>query len=167
MRRVLGGVLLLGVVLVQVTWAPRLEVAGAFPNLALIAVIGITWTIGVRSGLAWACVAGLLLDLTAAGPLGPHALALLAAAYASGFLARNFQGGGPVYPALAAGVGTVLYSLVLVGGNHALRVPLPPLATTIQLIVAASAYNVLLMPVGMVMLRGLQSPGRRIRAETT
>ena len=69
---------MVAVVLVQVTWAPRLEVAGAYPNLALLAVVAITWTTGVRAGLAWACVAGVLLDLTSAGPLGPHALALLA-----------------------------------------------------------------------------------------
>jgi rod shape-determining protein MreD len=156
----------LAALLVQVTWAPRLEVAGAFPNLALIAVIGITWTQGARAGLAWACIAGLLLDLTAAGALGPHALALLAAAYASGFWARNFQGGGPVYPALAAAAGTVFYSLILVGADVTLSLPVPPMAITIQLILAASAYNALLMPLGLFTLRRLQSPGSGRRAET-
>src|ERR1700674_990114 len=69
---------LLALVLVQVTWAPRITIAGAFPNLALVVVIAITWTAGVRQGMAWACLAGLMLDLTADGPLGPHAAALLA-----------------------------------------------------------------------------------------
>ena len=80
MKRLAIATLLLATVLVQVTWAPRLTVAGVFPNLALVAVIAITWTAGPRKGMAWACVAGLLLDLTAPGPLGPHAVALLAGA---------------------------------------------------------------------------------------
>jgi rod shape-determining protein MreD len=165
MKRAIGAVLLLAAVLVQVTWAPRLEVAGAFPNLALIAVIGTTWTFGARAGLAWACFAGLLLDLTAAGPLGPHAIALLAAAYTTGFWARNFQGGGPVYPALAAVAGTALYSLILVGADDALGLPVPPPAAIVQLILAASGYNALLMPVGLVVLRRLRSPGVGGRVE--
>ena len=39
MKRLAIAALLLATVLVQVTWAPRITVAGAFPNLALIAVI--------------------------------------------------------------------------------------------------------------------------------
>ncbi len=165
MKRAFGSLLLLAAVLVQVTWALRLEVAGAFPNLALIAVIGITWTLGARAGLAWACVAGLLLDLTAAGPLGPHAVALLLVAYTTGYWARNFEGGGPLYPALAAAAGTALYSLVLVAADGALGRPMPPLATAVQLIVAASAYNALLTPVGLAMLWRLHRPSA-IRSET-
>jgi rod shape-determining protein MreD len=161
LKKALGVLLLLAAVLVQVTWAPRLEVAGAFPNLALIAVIGITWTAGARAGLAWACVAGLLLDLTSAGPLGPHALALLAGAYATGFWARNFQGGGPVYPALAAAAGTALYSLILVGTDNALGLSGPSPAIIAQLILAASAYNALLAPVALFMLRRLQPTDSR------
>jgi rod shape-determining protein MreD len=163
-RLALGGLVLLATVLVQVTWAPRLEVAGAFPNLTLIAVIGITWTLGARAGLAWACVAGLLLDLTATGPLGPHAVALLLVAYATGYWARNFEGGGPLYPALAAAAGTALYSLVLAAADGALGLPLPPLATAVQLMVAASAYNALLTPAGLAILWRLHSPSA-IRAE--
>ena len=44
MKRLIGGLLMLACVLVQVTWASRIEVAGAFPNLVLLAVIALTWT---------------------------------------------------------------------------------------------------------------------------
>ncbi|MGA8923261.1 MAG: rod shape-determining protein MreD, partial [Candidatus Dormiibacterota bacterium] len=89
MKRALGAALMLAAALVQVTWAPRLEIVGAFPNLVLLAVVGVTWTWGVRAGMAWACVGGVLLDLTAAGPIGPHALGLLTGAYLTGFWTRN------------------------------------------------------------------------------
>ena len=137
---------MLAAVLVQVTWASRLEVAGAFPNVALLAVIAITWMAGARTGLIWACVGGLMLDLTAPGPLGPHALALLAGAYVTGFWTRNLDRESPVHPAMAAAVSTALYSLILVAADQALGLPVPTMRLALQLTVAASAYNALVMP---------------------
>ncbi|TAN31883.1 rod shape-determining protein MreD [bacterium] len=158
MRRLLGAGLLVAAVLVQVTWAPRLEVAGAFPNLALLAVIGVTWTTGVRAGLLWACVAGVLLDLTAPGPLGPHALALLAGAYLTGFWTRNLDRESPVHPALSAALSTALYSFILIGVDDTLGLPVPPLGVALQLAIAASVYNALLMPAALLLIRRLQAP---------
>jgi rod shape-determining protein MreD len=156
MKRLAGGLLMLACVLVQVTWGSRIEVAGAFPNLVLLAVIALTWTAGVRLGLEWACVGGLLLDLTAPGPLGPHALALLAGAYVTGFWARNLIRDSPIHPALAAALSTVLYSLILVGADDLLGLPVPPMRLAVQLTVAASVYNALLMPPAVALLRRLQ-----------
>jgi rod shape-determining protein MreD len=143
---------MLAAVLVQVTWASRIEVAGAFPNVALLAVIAITWTAGARTGLIWACVGGLMLDLTAPGPLGPHALALLAGAYVTGFWTRNLDRDTPVHPAMAAAVSTVLYSLILIAADQALGLPVPPMRLALQLTLAASAYNALLMPLVLLPL---------------
>jgi rod shape-determining protein MreD len=157
MKRLIGGLLMLAAALVQVTWASRVEVAGAFPNLVLLAVIALTWTAGVRNGLVWACVGGLLLDLTAPGPLGPHALALLAGAYVSGFWARNLDRENPVHPAVAAAASTVLYSMILVGADDLLGLPVPPMRLAIQLTVAASVYNALLMPLAVTLIRRLHA----------
>jgi rod shape-determining protein MreD len=157
MRRLFGGLLMLSAVLVQVTWASRIEVAGAFPNLVLVAVIALTWTAGVRAALVWACVGGVLLDLTAPGPLGPHALALLAGAYVSGFWARNLTRDSPIHPAMAAALSTILYSLIVVGADGWLGLPVPSTRLAIQLTVAASIYNALLMPPAMALLRRMQA----------
>ena len=153
MKAVAGTLLLVGAALVQVTWASQLEIAGAFANPVLIAVIGLTWTQGVRSGMVWACVGGILLDLDAPGPLGPHALALLVGAYATGFWARNLDRESVLHPAAAVVVSTVLYSLVLIGADDALGLPIPPLRTAAQLIIAASLYNAVLMPPALLALR--------------
>ena len=153
MRVMAGLLLLVAAALVQVTWASQLEIAGVFANLVLIAVVGLTWTQGVRAGLLWACAGGLLLDLNAPGPLGPHSLALLVGAYATGFWARNLDRESPLYPAAAVVVSTILYSLVLLGADDALGLPLPPLGTALQLIVAASLYNAALMPPALMALR--------------
>jgi rod shape-determining protein MreD len=153
--------LLLGTVLVQVTWAPRITVAGAFPNLALVTVIAIAWTAGVRQGMAWACVAGLMLDLTADGPLGPHAVALLAGAYLTGFWARNLDRESLLHPVIAAAASTAVYSAVLVLADEVLGLPVPPLGVAMQLVVAASVYNAALMPIALGVVRKLHSPVTR------
>lgn len=146
-------VLMLAAALVQVTWASQLEIAGVFPNLVLIAVIGLAWTQGVRAGLLWACAGGILLDLNAPGPLGPHAIALLAGVYTTGFWARNLDRESPLHPAGAVALSTVLYSLLLVGVDDALGLPIPPLGTAAQLTIAASLYNAALMPLALLALR--------------
>ena len=153
MKVVAGLALMLAAALVQVTWASKLEIAGAFPNIVLIAVVGLTWTQGVRSGLLWACAGGVLLDLNAPGPLGPHALALLAGAYVTGFWARNLDRDSPLHPAGAAALSTILYSLVLVGTDDAIGLPIPPFRTALALTIAAAAYNAALMPLALVALR--------------
>jgi len=158
--------LMLATVLVQVTWAPRITVAGVFPNLALVVVIAVTWTSGVRPGLALACVAGLMLDLAAPGPLGPHALALLAGAYVTGFWWRNLERGSVLHPVLAVGVSTALYSLILIGADDTLGLPVPPMGIAVQLVVAACVYNAVLMPLVLGVVRKLHAPLTR-RIEPT
>ena len=140
--------------MVQVTWAPALSVNGAFPNLVLVVVTVITWTRGQRAGLLWACAGGLLLDLTAPGPLGPHALALLAGAYVTGFWVRNVDPYGPVHPVIATAVSTAIYSAVLVGADDLLNLPVPAPAIVLRLAVAAAVYNsVLVLPIILVATR--------------
>src|SRR5260370_18765229 len=121
MKVMAGLLLMVAAALVEVTWAVELEIAGAFAKRVLIAVVGLTWTQGIRAGLLWACVGGILLDLNAPGPLGPHSLALLVGAYATGFWARNFDRESPFHPAAAAVVSTILYALVLIGADDAHR----------------------------------------------
>jgi rod shape-determining protein MreD len=147
--------LMFAAALVQVTWAPHLQVYGAFPNLVLAAVVCITWLGGPRAGLLWACVGGLLLDLTAPGPLGPHALALVVGAYAVGFWVRNVRHASLVQPALAATAASALYSLILIGTDDTLGLPVPPLGLVLQLATAACVYNAALVTLALVPLRRL------------
>jgi rod shape-determining protein MreD len=157
-RRLAIAAVLLATVLVQVTWAPHLTIAGAFPNLALVVVIAISWTSGVRSGMAWACVAGLLLDLTAPGPIGPHAVALLVGAYLTGFWTRNLDRESGVHPVIAAAVTTAIYSLVLVAVDEMLGLPVPPFGVAVQLVIASSIYNAAVMPLVLWVVRRVQAP---------
>lgn len=140
-----GGAAMLVTALVQVTWAPKLSLAGAFPNLVLVAVVAIAWTRGQRAALVWACAGGLLLDLTAPGPLGPHALALLVVAYLTGFWLRNLDGSHVVHAVIATAVGTLAYSAVLIGADDLLDLPLPPWNVAAEIALAAAVYNAILV----------------------
>jgi rod shape-determining protein MreD len=156
-RRIATLGLLLALALVQVTWAPRLSIAGAFPNLVLLAILGITWMQGVRAGLVWACVGGVLLDLFASGPIGPHALALLTAGYATSLWASNFERPNAVLAALTAGVGTVAYSVTLVLTDGLLGMPAMDAAVVARLTLAAAIYNAVLAPFAIEVIRRLRA----------
>jgi rod shape-determining protein MreD len=155
-RVVAAGALITLAALIQVTWAPAVTVAGAFPNLVLLVVIGATWLGGVRAGMTWACAGGVVLDLTAPGPLGPHALALLVGAYVAGFWIRNLERESFIQPALAAACATVIYCLALLVADDRLGLPMPSPASALGLIGAATAYNTLTMPLAMLALRRLR-----------
>lgn len=160
MRRIAGAALIAAAALAQATWAPHLEVGGAFPNLVLLGAVAVTWTVGARSGMVWACAGGVLLDLTGSGPIGPHALALLAGVYVIGFWTRSMERPNGVYVALTAAVSTVLYSavLVLAGGLLGFSVPRPE--SMVWLAFAAAVYNALLMPPALEVFRRIQALSR-------
>jgi rod shape-determining protein MreD len=111
--------------------------------------------------MAWACLTGLMLDLTADGPLGPHAVALLAGAYLTGFWVRNLDRETLLHPVVAAAASTAVYSAVLVLADDLLGLPVPQPAIAIQLVVAASVYNAALMPFVLGVVRKLHSPVTR------
>jgi hypothetical protein len=65
---------------------------------------------------------------------------------------------------IAAAASTAIYSAVLVLADDLLGLPVPPLGTAMQLVVAASIYNAALMTVALAIARRLHSPVTR-RAE--
>jgi rod shape-determining protein MreD len=156
MRRAAGVVLLAMAALVQVTWAPRFEVLGAFPNLVLVTVVASACLLGPRAAMAWACGGGLLLDLASSGPIGPHALALLPGVYATGLWTRDLERVNGLHVALAAAVSTVMYSFILVLADGLLGLAVPPAQTVAELGVAAAAYNALPAPFVFEALRRFQ-----------
>lgn len=157
MRRTAGAVLMLGAVLVQVTLAPRLEIAGAFPNLVLLVVVALTWTRGATAALVWSCAGGALLDLASPGPIGPHAIALLVGVYITGFWVRNLERATPIHVMLTTAISTVLYSVVLVFVAETLGLSVPQISVVAQLALAAAIYNSLLIPFALMALGRLQS----------
>jgi hypothetical protein len=65
---------------------------------------------------------------------------------------------------LAAAAGTAAYSILLVAADDTLGLPVPPLGVAMQLLVAASVYNAVLMPLALMLVRSHQdaSPAARV-----
>jgi len=142
--RLAAAVLMVVAALVQVTWAHHVALLGVVPNLVLVAAVAITWTHGQRAGLAAACLGGLLLDLESPGPLGPHAVGLLCAAYVVGLWARDVDPSRWLQPALATAVASGVYALVLVGIDDTLNLAVPPFDVALQLAWMTALYNAVL-----------------------
>lgn len=166
MRPPLAGPLLLLAVLLQVTWAPRLALLGAAPNLALLAVVALTWRHGARAVLPWAGAAGFLLDLSWPGPLGLHAIALLAACYAAGLVAERLSDGRIVLAAAAAALASLVYGLIVIGGAETLGQPLPAGPVARLLLLGGALYDAALIPLVLLLLRRLERLAPRARSES-
>ncbi|HVD01284.1 MAG TPA: rod shape-determining protein MreD [Candidatus Dormibacteraeota bacterium] len=155
MKYLAAAAVLFPAAILQVTLAPRLEVAGAFPNLVLLAVVGWTLVRGAASGLRWAIAGGLLLDLVAPGPLGVHALALAVAAYGVGFLQRSFEPDPWLLPGASGALAAVAYNLVLVALSDLLGHPISILPVLQAWIAPAALYQAALTPLALLVLRRL------------
>jgi len=137
--------------LAQLTWVPRLPGGGPL-NVAVIAVAGWTWARGTRAGLWWALPAGLVLDLGSAGALGPHALALLAAAYVAGLVSSTVDGGIVVLP-LSAAAATVAYAATLLIVGALLRETSLHVHANVGWVTWAAIWDAVLAPVAVLAVR--------------
>jgi rod shape-determining protein MreD len=106
--------------LVEFTVVPYLKIGEA--ALHPVLVLGVVWILvgGFESGLAWAFVGGLALDILGQRPLGASAFSMLiaigAASLIGGFLGR-IRIAAPVVATLVA---SLVYSMLLLGSTTAL-----------------------------------------------
>ena len=101
--------------IVHAAIAPVIVIGGVIPNLMLVAVVLVTCLAGFLPGITWAFVGGLTVNLLTSEPLGsiPLALLLVAALTAGG--ARLIGRMVWVYPVVAAGLGSIVADLVMLG----------------------------------------------------
>jgi rod shape-determining protein MreD len=107
--------LLLLLAVVQSTAASRLQLGGVKPDLVLLMVIGGTLLYGGRSGILWAFVGGVAIDLFSGGPLGASSLAMMAAVLLVSIGHRPLSRYNPLVPLSAAALGTLVYASVYLG----------------------------------------------------
>lgn len=145
----------------QVTAGPSLAVGGAEPNLVLALVVARAWLAGTRSALWPAVLGGLLLDLSARGPLGVHALALVGATLAAGWLAERHLQGHTALAALAGPPALAAYSGLVLAAAALLRQPLPNWPLALILVLVGCVVQALLCPLAVLLLN---RPHRRALA---
>jgi rod shape-determining protein MreD len=138
--------------LLETTVGPHVGLAGAAPHPVL--VLGVVWTVaaGVESGLVWAFVGGLALDVLAGRPLGSSPFALLFSLGAASILARPLSRIRPVSPVPLVFTLSFLNSLLLLAAYGALRAPVPdpePLRTLLPGVLYDTALAALIGPIVM------------------
>ena len=123
-----------------------LRVGNAQPHLVF--VFAVVWTVaaGFDSGLVWAFVGGVALDILAQRPLGTTAFALVLVVGATGLIARALTRVRPVASIIAVAILSLVYSMTLVLLFSALRPPLA-LADPLSIVGPSVLYDVLVAAV--------------------
>jgi rod shape-determining protein MreD len=143
--------LLLMLALLQSTAAGRIQLGRVKPDLVLIMVIVGTLLYGGRSGVLWAFVGGLALDLFSNGPIGASSLALMAAALVASVGHRPLSRFNIFVPLSAAALGTLAYAtvylsiLALLNAMQWFPRDLPFLEAMRYIVVPATLYNTAIM----------------------
>jgi rod shape-determining protein MreD len=107
--------LLLLLAVVQSTTAGRWQLGGVKPDIVLLMVLAGTLLYGGRSGILWAFVGGVSIDLFSGGPLGASSLAMMAAVLVVSIGHRPLSRYNPLVPLAAAALGTLVYAAVYLG----------------------------------------------------
>lgn len=103
---------LIGVGLSQATVLPHLQLFGQQIDPMLACVIAWSVLRGVREGLIWALVGGLVLDLLSAAPFGVFTLALAGASLSASVGAASFFRSHALLPLIAFVVGSLSYYVI-------------------------------------------------------
>lgn len=141
--------------------ASRFHVAGVQLQLVLVLAIVLTVAFRVESGMAWAFVGGLFMDLLMVRPLGSTVFGLLIVVGGTAVMAHYLPLGKLAVTIIAAFLMTVVY-LVLTGGLVGiLRPPAYPLHLTS--LFWAALVNAAFAAIVVLLARGLRSRMQRRR----
>jgi rod shape-determining protein MreD len=113
MARILFGLVLLFVALVQATILPRINPVSVAPDLVLVLLFVWAASRGTREALAWGFFTGILLDVLAQDPFGTNALALLPVALLAGLAHQRVFHANVLVPIVLVAVATVLRGAIL------------------------------------------------------
>lgn len=129
----------------QATVFPSSELIGIFPDVTLVIVLVWSAVRGVRDGLLWAFLVGILLDTLALDPLGGNALALLPVVLLGAFSGRAFFQSNLIVPILACVAATFLHAIVLLlvrsAGGESIAI-----TSLLRIIMLQTVLNVMIVP---------------------
>jgi rod shape-determining protein MreD len=131
--------------LLQATIFPSSELIGIYPDVTLVIILVWSAVRGIRDGLIWAFLVGILLDTLALDPLGGNALALLPVVLLGALSGRAFFQSNLIIPIVACVAATFLHALVLLlvrsaGGESIAITPL------LRIIMLQTVLNVMIVP---------------------
>jgi rod shape-determining protein MreD len=99
--------------IVELTVGPYIRVGNAQPHLVFVFAVVWTFAAGLESGLVWAFVGGIALDVLAQRPLGTTSFALIIVVGLSAAIAHLFNRWRPIVVVPTVAVLSLLYSMTL------------------------------------------------------
>ena len=141
MRVALAVVVPLVAALLQGSVVPFIAVAGARPNLVVLAAASWAVAMGPREAVWWAFLGGLVADLLSGGPVGALALASLLPVAALGLAdtqgrARSVITGAVLVGLASLGAGVIYVVILALAG-----VQIPELPVALAGVVSTAMYN--------------------------
>ena len=133
------------VVVIQTTVVPEIRLGNAMPDLVLTLVLAWSLMAGFQQGIVWAMVGGLLQDLVSAAPLGTTSLALVVVIALASLVFGQISPRNLVYPALAAGGGTVVAHVVTLVVLVVVGRTLPVIDQLVSVTLPSLVYNAVVM----------------------
>ena len=98
--------------ILQSTVLPRFPLFGIVPQLWFLFTIAWALHRGLEQGFVWAFIAGVIVDLFSASPMGVTTLALMTSVAAVVFLQRRLPANRIFIPALLAALATIIFWFV-------------------------------------------------------
>ncbi|MFL5726272.1 MAG: rod shape-determining protein MreD [Chloroflexota bacterium] len=138
--------------IVELTVGPYIRVGDAQPHLVLIFAVVWTIAVGLESGLVWAFVGGIALDVLAPRPLGTTSFALIVVVGLAAAVARLFIRFRPLVVVPAVAILSLVYSMtlfVLLGALGSSAVTRDPVATLLPGVVYDTVIAVLVGPLAV------------------
>ena len=144
MRVALAIVVPLVAALLQGSVVPFVAVAGARPNLVVLAAASWAVAMGPREAVWWAFLGGLAADLLSGGPVGALALAALLPVAALGLADTQGRPRSVLTGALLIGLASLAAGVIYVAVLALAGVQLPELPVLLANVVSGGIYNAVL-----------------------
>ncbi len=113
MSRILFGILLISVALIQATILPRINPFPVFPDFVLVFLFVWSAVRSVRESLVWVFFAGILLDVLALDPFGTNALSLVIVVLLAGLARQRVLHANVLIPIALVAASTIIHGIVL------------------------------------------------------
>jgi rod shape-determining protein MreD len=136
MARLGFGILLFTAVFAQATVVPAVNPFTVSPDIVLMLLFAASMYMGVREGLSWLFVAGIVTDVLAMDPLGSNGLALLPAVLLVGPARRPVFRANILIPLGLMLIATVIHALLLC----LIRGIMPDIAIVLQTLMHAIMF---------------------------
>jgi rod shape-determining protein MreD len=157
------GVLLAVLVLVQITVLTHVRIAGAVPDLGLVATLAVAYRLGPEAGAVFGFAAGAVTDLFLQTPFGLSALAWVLTGYLAGVVQEGLVRSAWWVPPVFGGVGALVGGAVFLAVGALVGQEQLWTARSFRLAVAAAGYAALVSPLVFTAVRAaVRDPGARV-----